>query len=271
MLESRFQRIMLNTFRADELHEFPREDVKTGNSRSNLILPIWVEGLSLVQNGRCLLDDISFKLTNGPITVILGANGAGKTLLLKTCHGLLRPSSGRVSWREPDRILVRREQAMVFQRLVLLKRSVAANIDYALKLRGLPNKERIGRVDHCLHQTGLLTLRDRPARLLSGGEQQRLALARAWALRPQVLFMDEPTASIDPPATAAIEQLIRRFATAGVKIVMTTHDLHQAKRLAEEVLFLHRGRLLEQASAKTFFNRPLTPVANAFIRGQLDC
>jgi tungstate transport system ATP-binding protein len=261
---------MLNAFRADELEFFHREDTREAKSHTNSILPLSVDGLSLVQNGRLLLDDISFKLVGGPITVILGANGAGKTLLLKACHGLLLPSRGKVSWREPDRDRVRSAQALVFQRSVMLKRSVTANIEYALKLRGVSKRERTKRIADCLRQTGLDTLRDRRARLLSGGEQQRVALARAWALRPQVLFMDEPTAGIDPPATATIEQLIRKFADQGVKIVMATHDLHQAKRLAEEVIFLHRGRLLEYSSAKNFFDRPATPGANAFIRGELD-
>ncbi|MCI0734362.1 MAG: ATP-binding cassette domain-containing protein [Methylococcaceae bacterium] len=235
----------------------------------NSILPLRVEGLGLILNGRLLLDDITFRLEIGPISVILGANGAGKTLLLKTCHGLLRPSCGTLSWREDNRNRLRKCQAMVFQRSVLLKRSVAANIDYALKLRGYPEKERLDRIDRCLNLSGLHPLRDRHARTLSGGEQQKLALARAWAVRPEVLFMDEPTANIDPPATAAIEQMIRNFAQEGVKIVMTTHDLHQARRLADEVLFLHRGRLLEQAAAERFFERPATRAADAFIHGEL--
>jgi tungstate transport system ATP-binding protein len=271
MREFRFQRIMLNAFRAEQPCSEEQEAGEPGDPAKSSILPLRVDRLCLEISGRLVLDNISFKLSKGPITVILGPNGAGKTLLLKTCHGLLIPSSGRVSWREIDRALVRQGQAMVFQRSVLLKRSVAANIDYALKLRGLAKKDRIEQVERCLDMTGLLALRARRARDLSGGEQQRLALARAWAVRPEILFMDEPTASIDPPATAAIEHLIRRFAKEGVKIVMTTHDLHQAKRLAEEILFLHLGKLLEHAPAESFFARPATAVAKAFIRGELVC
>ncbi|MGH8547874.1 MAG: ATP-binding cassette domain-containing protein [Methylococcales bacterium] len=260
---------MLNGLRVETLHSALRDNAKEQNFPEISILPLCVEGLTLILNGCLLLDRLSFCLGKGPISVVLGANGAGKTLLLKTCHGLLAPSLGTVSWRENDWNLVRNRHAMVFQRPVLLKRSVSANIDYALKLRGLAKKERSDRVDQCLHLTGLYPLRNRPARDLSGGEQQRLALARAWAVKPEVLFMDEPTANIDPPATAAIEQLIRSFAIEGVKIVMSTHDLHQAKRLADEVLFLHRGRLLERASAESFFDHPANPVANAFIHGEL--
>jgi tungstate transport system ATP-binding protein len=256
---------MLNTLRLEQAHAASDQEAKADRS----ILPLSVEGLTLIQDGSLLLEDISFRLSKGPISVVLGANGAGKTLLLKTCHGLLAPSRGRVAWRESDWNLIRIRQAMVFQRSVLLRRSVFANIDYALTLRGLAKKERLERVDQCLHLTGLDSLRERPARVLSGGEQQRLALARAWAVGPEVLFMDEPTANIDPPATAWIEQLIGRFADEGVKIVMTTHDLHQAKRLADEVLFLHRGRLLEQAPAENFFRHPASRVAEAFIRGEL--
>ncbi|MGH8558500.1 MAG: phosphate ABC transporter ATP-binding protein [Methylococcales bacterium] len=260
---------MLTAAQVEQLQSAGAADAKADKAPDQSILPLCVDGLGLMRNGRLLLDKISFRLAKGPITVILGANGAGKTLLLKCCHGLLSPCRGAVLWRENDSNRVRNTQAMVFQRTVLLKRSVAANIDYALKLRGLTKKERLERIDQCLRLTGLETLRDQPARLLSGGEQQRLALARAWALRPQVLFMDEPTANIDPPATAAIECLIRKFAKEGVKIVMSTHDLHQAKRLADEVLFLHQGRLLEQASAQSFFERPASSEANAFIHGEL--
>lgn len=220
-------------------------------------------------DGRWLLDGISFRLEKEPISVILGANGAGKTLLLKTCHGLFRPSRGTLAWHQPDWDLIRKSQAMVFQRSVLLKRSVAANIDYALKLHGIAKNERAERVEESLELAGLGPLRNRHARTLSGGEQQKLALARAWAVRPEVLFMDEPTANIDPPSTAAIEELIRSFASQGVKILMTTHDLHQARRLADEILFLHRGRLLEQTPVENFYERPASSAANAFIHGEL--
>jgi len=269
MQRFRFQKIMLNAYSDKKLHFAIGDVAKASVSHDKSILPLCVDQLSMIKNGQLLLDNISFKLTKEPITIILGANGAGKTLLLNTCHGLLQPTRGTVVWQEDDFNRVRKKQAMVFQRPVLLKRSVAANIDYALKLHGIAKKLRRKQVEQCLYLTGLESLQNRYARVLSGGEQQRLALARAWSVGPEVLFLDEPTANIDPPATAAVEQLIRTFAKKGVKIIMTTHDLNQAKRLAEEVLFLHQGRLLEQNSATHFFDHPTNPIIKAFIHGEL--
>ena len=235
------------------------------------IFPLRVTGVSFEVAGHYLLDDISFELGSGPLTVILGANGAGKSLLLKICHGLLSPTRGAVNWQSASKVRVRNSQAMVFQRPVLLRRSVAANIDYVLRLQGLAKPERLRRIDACLRMTGLSHLGRRGARVLSGGEQQKLALARAWAVRPEIVFLDEPTANIDPSATLFMENLIRQFSRAGTKVVLTTHDLAQAKRLADEVLFLHQGRLLEQAPAKQFFDGPENPLARAFLQGELPC
>jgi tungstate transport system ATP-binding protein len=160
-------------------------------------------------------------------------------------------------------------QAMVFQKPVLLRRSVAANIAYALKQRAMSRDERAKRVGEALDMAGLAGLAQRPARVLSGGEPQRLALARAWATGPQILFLDEPTASLDPTASRAVEALIGTINRAGVKIVMTTHDLGQAHRLADEILFMNKGRLLEQRPADEFFEHPQTAEAAAFIKGEL--
>jgi tungstate transport system ATP-binding protein len=158
---------------------------------------------------------------------------------------------------------------MVFQRPVMLRRSVAANVDYALKLRGMAAAERRAAVEDALGHTGLRRLADNPARVLSVGEQQKLALARAWALQPEVLFLDEPTASLDPAATHAVEQIINAIDAAGTRIVMTTHDLGQARRLGDEVMFLNRGRLLEKALAERFFSEPENDLAQAFLKGEL--
>ncbi len=236
------------------------------------ILPLHVEGLVYETGGQRFLHDIDFTLKSGTRTVVLGPNGAGKSLTLRLLHGLLTPTMGSIRWRgdvnaDPDRY--RRHQAMVFQRPVLLRRSARANIDHALKLRGVPRRDRGVRIDAALAQTGLSALAGRPARVLSGGEQQRLALARAWATTPQVLFLDEPTANLDPTATRAIETLINGFHAAGTKIIMTTHDLTQARRVADEVLFLHHGRLVEHQSADAFFDAPASDAARAFIAGEL--
>ena len=233
------------------------------------ILPLVAQDLSYEVAGRRIVDRVSFEIGPGPCTVILGPNGAGKTLTLRLCHGLLRPTRGRVEWRGAGRGDAAREQAMVFQRPVLLRRSVAANVDYALRLRGLSRSQRRDRVAEALDHTGLAELAGRSALSLSVGEQQRLALARAWALRPQVLFLDEPTASLDPGATGAVEATMQAIGASGTKLVMTTHDLGQARRLGDEVLFLYQGRLLEQSSSEAFFEQPSSPEAKAFLRGEL--
>ncbi len=233
------------------------------------ILPLELDNVSFEGGGKKLIKDFSHSFGAGPRTVILGPNGAGKSLLLRLCHGLLAPSTGNVRWRGDlgDEAVV--HQAMVFQRPVMLRRTVAANVAYALNLRGVPRLERHERVADALKRTGLSRLADKPARVLSFGEQQKLALARAWALRPKVLFLDEPTASLDPAATHSIEEVIAAFHAAGTRIIMTTHDLGQAKRIGDEVMFMHRGRLLEFSPAEKFFAGPQNDLADAFLRGEL--
>jgi tungstate transport system ATP-binding protein len=233
------------------------------------ILPLWLEEVGYAAGGKVLIEAVSAEIASGPRTVLLGPNGAGKSLILRLCHGLIRPTSGRIRWLGPEGARPRLRQAMVFQRPVMLRRSARANIDYALSVRGVAADERRARIAEALRQTGLAELADRPARVLSIGEQQRLALARAWALHPQVLFLDEPTASLDPAATRAVEEIVLRIQASGTKIVMTTHDLGQARRIADEVLFLHRGRLVEHAPAAAFFQAPRTPEAAAFLKGEL--
>jgi tungstate transport system ATP-binding protein len=231
-----------------------------------MILPLKVEDLTFVAGGRVLIAPLSLEIVAGPSTVILGANGAGKSVLMRLMHGLLAPSSGTVVWSGDN---ARRRQAMVFQRPVLLRRSALANVTYALKVARVPQAERAGLALEALESVGLASLANRPARVLSGGEQQRLALARAWALHPEVLFLDEPTASLDLSSTREIERVIQAFDAAGTKIIMATHNLGQARRLGDEVLFLHQGRLVERAPVEQFFARPASPEAAAFIKGEL--
>jgi tungstate transport system ATP-binding protein len=233
------------------------------------ILPLSVRELSFAINGTTIIDNLSFELHAGARTIILGAHGAGKSILLRLCPGLLTPKSGTISWRGGYPAMARKRQAMVFQRPVMLRRSAYANLDYALQLTGMARDKRELRIRAALDKVGLGALGDRSARVLSGGEQQRLALARAWALQPEVLFLDEPTASLDPTATRAVEEIIAAIHADGTKIVMTTHNLGQARRLGDEILFLHRGRLVERAPVETFFNNPATPESAAFIKGEL--
>ncbi|MBT6118794.1 MAG: ATP-binding cassette domain-containing protein [Rhodospirillaceae bacterium] len=233
------------------------------------ILPLSIERLFYAVAGRALLESVSVEIAAGSRTVILGPNGAGKSLCLRLAQGLIAPTAGCVVWKGPGAAQAKMRQAMVFQRPVLLRRSAAANVSYALAVRGVPRADRPSRVEEALARAGLAGLGDRPARTMSGGEQQKLALARAWALKPEVLFLDEPTASLDPAAVRAVEAMIQAIHEGGTKIVMTTHDLGQAKRLADEVLFLHNGRLVERAPADRFFEHPSTLQAAAFLRGEI--
>ena len=228
------------------------------------ILPLSVQGLSFEADGKRLLDDVSFTLPQGGITAIIGPNGAGKSLTLRLCHGLLEPGAGTVRWQAQSS---HRRHAMVFQRPVMLRRSAKANIVHALRAVGALDAPL--RADAALSRFGLASLRDRPARLMSGGEQQRLAIARAWALEPEVLFLDEPSSQLDPGATRQIEEVIAALAAEGMTILMTTHDLGQARRLSRRVLFLNRGRLAEDALTETFFAAPGSAEARAFIAGDL--
>jgi tungstate transport system ATP-binding protein len=234
------------------------------------IRPATVQALTFQAGGRTLLHDLDLALDRSSATVIMGPNGAGKSLLLRLLHGLLTPTSGAVRWngRAPERA-VRRRQAMVFQQPVLLRRSVIGNVTYALKVHGVPRAGRRARAAEALADAGLAALARRPARVLSGGEQQRLALARAWATRPEVLFLDEPTANLDPAGAHAVERMVQAIKHRGTKIVLTTHDLGQARRLADEVVFLHRGRLVERSPAQTFFDQPQSAQARAFLSGDL--
>jgi tungstate transport system ATP-binding protein len=234
------------------------------------ILPARAEGLVVTLAGRRVLDGVTFAIEGRGTTVVLGPNGAGKSVLLRTLHGLLRPDAGTISWNGgPFDAGVRARQAMVFQKPVLLRRTVAANLDFALAARGLSRAQRRQRLEALLARFDLAALVDRPARRLSGGEQQRVALARALALEPELLLLDEPTTSLDPAATLAIERLLRRAAAEGTRILLVTHDVAQARRLADEVIFLHRGRVLEQTPADAFFDRPQSPQAAAYLAGEL--
>jgi tungstate transport system ATP-binding protein len=229
------------------------------------ILPLTVTSLAYSVGAVEAIRDVSFDIERGSRNIVLGANGAGKSVLLRLLHGLLAPSGGQIKWAGAD---AQFKQAMVFQRPVMLRRTARENIEFALHIAG-GSSNVSSAANEALASVGLMHLADRPARLCSGGEQQRIALARAWALAPEVLFLDEPTASLDPTATKAIEDVIGAINKTGTTIIMTTHDIGQAKRIADRVLFLHRGRLVEDASAENFFESTQSPEAAAFIKGEL--
>jgi tungstate transport system ATP-binding protein len=233
------------------------------------ILPLVLDGLCFDTRGERLIHHLTATFRGDTRTILLGPNGAGKSLTLRLAHGLLSPSAGSVRWMGSRAETARQHQAMVFQRPVMLRRSVAANVDYALALRGTARAARRPLIAEALARAGLGEMARRPARVLSAGEQQRLALARAWAVEPEVLFLDEPTANLDPAATRAVEEMIVAIHEAGATIIMTTHDLGQAHRLAEEILFLHRGHLMEQMAADAFFAGPQSAEAKAFLKSGL--
>ncbi len=243
--------------------------LKQSQTSQHNILPLALDNVSYEVNGMRLIKEMSLKLETGSSTIILGPNGAGKSLLLRLCHGLIEPKDGALTWQGPQRANAGQYQAMVFQRPVMLRRSVTANLHFGLKSRGISRANRNQIAEEMLHITGLTRLAKSPARTLSIGEQQRLALARAWSLKPEVLFLDEPTANLDPAATHSLEEIIATIKASGTKIVMSTHDLGQAKRLADDVLFLYRGRLLENAPADKFFEQPQNDLAQAFLKGEL--
>lgn len=229
-------------------------------------VPLQFERVSYVAGAIRILADVDLALKAGGPTLLIGPNGSGKTTLLKLANGLLTPTAGQVTfggttYAPPG------SRAIVFQKPVMLRRTVAANIAFALAAAGKPSSE--SQVLRLLELAHIAPLADRPARRLSGGEQQRLALARALAREPQVLFLDEPTASLDPAATKLVEEIITRVSVSGVKIVMSTHDLGQARRLAREVVFLVKGRVIERANADRFFTEPASVEARRFLAGDL--
>ena len=252
----------------DQTLDVDREDDAVAGDRiGNPLLPFETRNLRLQIDGKSLINGIDLRMTAANLTVIMGQNGAGKSLLLRLLHGLLKPTSGEVFFggeRLDDH--VRAQQAMVFQRPVLLRRSVGANLDFVLRLRG---EASASRRESLLDQVGLLDKERQPARLLSGGEQQRLALARVLALEPKVLFLDEPTASLDPASTIMIEEIVRSVQRRGAMVVFVTHDLGQARRLADDIVFLHQGCVEEQSPAEPFFENPRSDVVKAFLEGRI--
>jgi len=231
-------------------------------------LPLLFVDVAIVAGEVTILEGISLTIVPGAPTVLIGPNGSGKTTLLRAAMGLIPATRGGITWggrqvSPPD------HRAILFQRPVMLRRSAAGNVRYALAMAGVPREERAQRAADLLADVGLQGLERRPARRLSGGEQQRLALARALARHPALLFLDEPTASLDPAATKAIEDIVRAISARGVKVVMSTHDLGQAKRIGGDVVLLHRGRLIESGPAFEFFGNPRTEDARKFVAGEL--
>ncbi len=220
-----------------------------------------LDAVSVSVPGTAILDSVSLELRAGAPTALIGPNGSGKSTLLRLAMGLIAPSAGHVRHQPHVRT------SLVFQRPVMLRRSAAANIAYARRAVHLSADGTT--IDRLLRLVDLAHVAARPARRLSGGEQQRLAIARALAREPTLLLLDEPTASLDPASTKAVEDIITSVAAAGVKVVLATHDLGQAKRLAGDVVFLLKGRIAEHAPGHAFFSAPATEAGLRFLKGDL--
>jgi tungstate transport system ATP-binding protein len=233
-----------------------------------LDLPVRLVEVRILAGEVAILDGVTLTLDAGPPSVLIGPNGAGKTTLLRAAMGLIPVTSGLITWGGRE-VSPPTRRAIMFQRPAMLRRSTAGNISYALAAAGVPRARREARVAELMADVGLTGLERRPARRLSGGEQQRLALARTLARDPALLFLDEPTASLDPAATKAIEDIVRTVTVRGVKVVMSTHDLGEAKRIGGEIVLLHRGRLIESGPAAQFFAAPRSEQARKFIAGEL--
>ncbi|AKU11003.1 hypothetical protein AzCIB_1098 [Azoarcus sp. CIB] len=231
------------------------------------MFPLRLRDVRFQPNGRKVLDGVELELGGEGITLVLGPNGAGKSVLLRTICGLLEPTGGQIDWGGGARPHL--GVMMVFQHPMMLRASVLENVALALKPHGVPRIERRRRAARVLDRVGLLARASDSARLLSGGEQQRLALARAWVTAPRLLLLDEPTASLDPSATAEVERIVREIRTDGTRILMTTHNLGQATRLGDDVVFMSAGRVREHAPVQRFFARPASDEARLFIQGEL--
>jgi len=232
------------------------------------ILPLTVRAAMVKHRGKTLVGPVDLDLSGTGITVVMGPNGAGKTTMLRMLHGLARLSNGSVAWNT-DLATAQTRQAFVFQTPVVLRRTVRDNIAFPLLLRGVARAQARSRADHWAARVGLGDMTVRPAGVLSGGEKQKLALARALIAGPQILFLDEPTANLDGKSMREIETILTEITAEGTRIVMATHNIGQARRLASEVFFMYRGGVHERGPASAFFSQPETPEAAAFIKGDI--
>ena len=231
------------------------------------LTPIQFVDVSVVLGQKLILDKINCKIKSNSITAVLGPNGAGKSIFLQTINGLISIQSGRLTFNSMEKNQeIRKQQALVFQNPVLLRRTVMANMQFVLNLR---NRESNQLLKNILDKVGLEGYEKKSARLLSGGEKQRLSMARALVVNPHLLLLDEPTANLDPYSLNLIEDLVLEENSIGKTVIFTTHDMSQAKRLATDVIFLNKGKVLEQTVSKTFFKSPKTLEAQKYINGEI--
>ena len=232
------------------------------------LFPMTAHQAQTTRRGKVLVGPVDLQLDGGGVCIVIGPNGAGKTTLLRLLHGTARLTSGTIDWACPLEE-ARNQQSFVFQRPVMLRRSVLENIAYPLRIRGQTRANAFEQARVWADRVGLGGMIDRSALVLSGGEQQNLAIARALITKPRLVFLDEPCASLDGAATREIEQILQDTKAAGTALVMSTHDMGQARRLADRVVFLLKGQVHEAAEADMFFEAPVTSRAAAFLRGDI--
>ena len=238
-------------------------------SNSNRHLPLTISNLAYTRNRSTLINNIDLEISNAGNTIILGHNGAGKSLLLKLLHGVIAPTKGKIFWNASSPTINQYWRTLLLQKPTFFQRSVRFNLEFVLHIANIAVAKREALFHQALEVCGLAEVCERNTSVLSGGEQQRLSLARAWVLQPDVLLLDEPTVALDPPAALVFEDILQRFKQSHTKVLMTTHDLAQAKRLADEIVFIDQGKVTEQRNAKDFFTLPDSMAAKNFLQGKL--
>jgi tungstate transport system ATP-binding protein len=232
-------------------------------------LPLLLKDVAYEIDGLKLIKGINLEINSIGSTIILGHNGSGKSLLLKLLHGVITPSSGQITWNNIIPASNQYWRTFLLQRPTFFKQTVHYNIEFVLRIAGIPVNEYKTRCQQALEICGLANISHRFTHSLSGGELQKLSLARAWVLKPDVVLLDEPTVALDPPSVIGFENIIQQFKQSHTKVIMTTHDLAQAKRLADEIVFIDAGKVIEQSPAGNFFSGPQSKQAQNFISGEL--
>jgi len=232
-------------------------------------LPLYMKDVSYSTQGVTLIRNFSIEINSSGTSIILGHNGSGKSLLLKLLHGVIHPNSGEILWNTQAPSIHQYWRTFLLQRPTFFNQSIEFNIEFVLRIAGIAKNEHKDRCQQALEVCGLTHLRQRNTKSLSGGELQKASLARAWVLQPSVILLDEPTVALDPPSMISFEKIIRQFEQSGTKIIMTTHDLSQADRLAKEIIFIDKGEMIEQSDAGDFFSGPSSDQAQRFISGKL--
>ena len=249
------------------LDKFNKTLIRIKPEKNRNCLPICIKDLNFVLDEKRILSRINLSINSDDVTVIMGPNGAGKSIFLKILNGILTPTSGYITWNGKNFFSETLNiQAFVFQKPILLRRSVIANLDY---IDGIYRYEKNLNKEHLLEIVQLLKQKKQPARMLSLGEQQRLSLIRSLMLRPNLLLLDEPTANLDPASTKIIEDIVLNLKMMGIKIIFVTHNILQAKRIADDIIFLNQGKMVEHLDKEEFFSNSKSIEVQNYLNGIL--